>query len=1309
MSEARKGQVVTFYSYKGGTGRTMALANVAWILAAAGKRVLVADWDLESPGLHRFFKPFLDIDAIASTGGVIDMIREFEEQVGKAVGRPPGWERELAQVERYAFSLNWDFPGSGALDFLSAGRQNDSYAAALSGLDWEVFYNRLQGSKFLDALRQDMINHYDYTLIDSRTGFSDVSDICTGHLPDTLIDCFTLSDQGISGAAQVAMTVRAHRIRKEPGEPERYIRVLPVAMRVDPGEQGKADAGRALARKSFPGLPAGLTETQRTRYFDEVEVPYITYFAYEETLATFAERPGIAVSLLGSYSRLTQVITAGEVKEFKAMDENLRVRWKRQFERTLDETATTIVLDYAAEDQVWAEWIGNVLINAGVSVVDRGPIGLPQSDEPRPITSRVLAVVSARYVALRESEPREVQWDEPVPLSVYIADIAWPGNPDTGVSVVDHSADGAARQVLSLLGGVPGSRRPSDRSGTIRFPGTDPRWFLAPARNARFTGRVEALNRLRGELRSGGKAVVLPIALQGMGGIGKTQLALEYVHRFKSSYDLVWWINADPPQFIDTELTDLGAAIGIPAERTAVESALAALAALRRGHPTDRWLLIFDNADDLSEVEKFLPQGGPGHLLITSRNAEWGNQAKALPVDVFQRPESVMHLRSRVPSMGREQAEDLAEALADLPIAVAVAGAWLAETGTPVPEYLRVIQRDGVAALRMEAVWGLSLERLDQRSPGAYRLLQICSVLAPEIALELLYSDQLAAYLIEYDLSVSDRLMRGSLIQHINKLALLRLDVHAGQAQVHRLLQDVVRRQMSAAEIAATSHQAHLVLAKFRPNGDVEDPTTWTRFRILWPHLEVSGASGCYDESVRQLFIDRAGYLWRRGDFAQGVAFGNRIAKGWEAKLAEGEHDENWTRRDADSLRRQWLHLRFYIANILREQGRFEAALALDNDILVQQRELLGTHHSHTLMTSGSRAADLRALGRYAETLPMEQETYRAWGEEFGEDHPRTLSAASNLATSYRSMGNFHEAEKIDSAVWRRRQAVLGQFHPYTLHSAGCVGRDLREAGEHEKSVELLRRLLTSSRLELGIEVTVTLKIQVDLAVSLRSAGRAHEAAPLLEEAFDVFSARFDPSNPDALNCRLNRAANLLAMGDIDPALTEMLWVTREYEKSLGVNHPFTLVCLSDQSAIYRSKGDGELARALVTRAADGCRRALGPAHPYSLGAEMNLAICESDDGETVSAQRRVEELVERMKLTLGPNHPDTLACQVNLEIITDSLARKDPRGLGTGRDSDDSSAFGRLAQQLGREHPTIKVLRAGHLTYRVIDPHDPF
>ncbi|TNH30999.1 tetratricopeptide repeat protein [Micromonospora orduensis] len=1278
MGTDREGRVVTFYSFKGGTGRTMALANVAWILAANGRRVLVADWDLESPGLHRFFHPFLDAEAIQGTSGVIDMIRGYEWESTRVDDRPDRWMEQYARVGRHAFSLRWNFPDGGRLDFLSAGRQNSDYAASVSGLDWDAFYNRLDGARFFEELRADMRRHYDVTLIDSRSGLGDIADICTLHLPDTLVDCFTLSDQGIDGAARVAHSVRDRYRRRD-------IRVLPVPMRVDQAEKERAEAGRLLAMRRFAGLPAGMTEAERRRYWAAVEVPYRPFYAYEETLATFGDPPGSPTSLLAAFETLTGILTDGAVTALPLMDESVRERGKARFRRRTEAIDDQIVLRCAPEDAIWAEWLERVLTSAGMRVVEPDTaVGSAGSPAPR-----ALSVVSPAYVAMRAGSMLDTG---PDPLAVYVADLRplaeFPAQ--NSANLVNVTAATAVERVSRLVG----RPVPPSVDGPVRYPGAEPLIFNAPNRNVRFTGREDDLANLRARLRGGGSAVVLPVALQGLGGVGKTQVALEYVHRFKSAYDVVWWIVADPPQFVDTALADLAGRLGIVAGPTLPDTVRSVLQALGRGEPYERWLVVLDNAEELDQIEPFLPQG-PGHVLLTSRNRAWGDRANPIQVDVFDRAESVAHLAERVPMISAEEADRVAEALGDLPIAVAAAGAWLADTGTSVADYLRQIERHGPSTLSVEATWDLSLNRLLDQAPAAYRLLQLCSVLAPEIALDLIYSDEMAAALVPFDPSVSQRLMRGALIQQINRLALLKLDVQGGRVQVHRLLQAVVRDRMADEEIIAARHQVHVVLAASRPRGDVDDPSSWPRLRMLWPHLEVSDALTCPDESVGQLLIDRVRYLCQRGGLTQAEWFSQEVDDTWSERLRGLEDTAG-----AETLGRQLLHLRFNRANILRRMGRFDEARDLDEAVLAEQRRLLGPLHPHSLMTAGSLAGDLRALGRYAEALERDRSTYASWLQVFGEDHPRTLSAASDLAVSYRLIGDYRSARRWDDEVHQRQRLVLGPTHPHTLLSAVRLGSDLREAGDYERSAALLTTVYDTYCEVLGPDDLLSLGAQVNLAVSLRGAGRPDEAAPLFETAYRTLDERFGPDNPDTIACRSSRAANLLAVGDAARALAEMTAVTRAYDEELrlGPDHPHTLATLSNISAAERAIGRGSAARASATRVAGELRKVLGPDHPHTLVAEVNQAVCVAEDGGWIAARDRLRETAERLSSVLGTEHPDTLCCLGDLALVSE-------RGPGGTVTEDLDVVADRLAGAIGQEHPSVRTLRERRLVVLTIDP----
>jgi tetratricopeptide (TPR) repeat protein len=1305
MTEDRNGQVVTFYSYKGGTGRTMALANVAWILAANGKRVLVVDWDLESPGLDRFFAPFIRPDTLSGTPGVIELIREFEWAATQDTNQGPSWHEEYARVHKHSFSLDWDhFPAGATLDFLSAGQQNLDYAEAITGLNWDDFYGRQGGGAFFDALRADMKRHYDYTLIDSRTGLSDVAGICSIHLPDVLVDCFTLSDQGIEGAAKVAGLVPK---RLDPG---RSIRILPVPMRVDPAEKGKADNGRLFAKHRFAGLPATGSEAERDAYWLAMQIPYQAHYAYEESLATFGDVSGSSGSLLTHYEILTRYLTEGEITSMPRMDESLRQRVNEQFVRRPTgprEPESDIVLQYAPADQVWAEWIEHLLVGAGVRVFD--PLARRAGSEPSvPASARTLTIVSRA-----EDDPAALFGQMRDPYVVYVADVPYSHTAAAGfVSIARLDAVTAAERVLKLIGR---SRTGSDLSADTgpRFPGTDPVVFNVQARNRRFTGREEDLRRLRSRLRSGaavGESAVAAV-LQGMPGLGKSHVAIEYAHRFRAAYDVVWWITAEPFTFIDSQLNDLATQIGVPVQAAGPDTFRAVLDALGRGEPHTRWLLIYDNAED-PRIENLLPRG-QGHVVITSRNPLWNDRAIPMHLEVFERSDSVALIQKRNSNLPDEDASRVAEALGDLPIAVAAAGAYLADTGTPVDQYLEEIERQGPSVIPLEessetvaAAWNLSLQRL---TPAARRLLELCSVMASEIALDLAYSDAVAPALTKLDPLTSDRIVRGRLVQQMNRLALLRVDQrgeatqpiehgdrsHGGQIIVHRLLQAMVRAQMSPDGLNNTRHELHLMLAQLRPDGVVADPETWTRFRMLWPHVEVSGAVECPDQAVRRLVIDRVRYLWLRGDLERGRQRAERADEAWTRHLEATDSEVTRT-----STLIQLYELRFNHANILRSLGRFAESRAMNEAVLAAQVDLLGPEHPHALLTAGSLAADLRGLGLYAEALKRDVETYKVWLDSWGDDQPQTLAALNNLAVSHRLMGQYREARERDQLAYDRRKVVLGESNPYTLLSATNLGRDLRDTGDYERSILLLRMVADTTVRLSGPQSREAAMAMANLAVSLRTAGRADEAAGLLDEATELLRDAGGRSNPDLRVARLSRALNLMARRQYDRAGDELHAVHDEYTENLGPAHPHTVVCAVNLALVERANKQTYKATEMTRAAAEAFLEALGPDHPFTLDAQSNLAICLAEQRDFREAYELMTGTLEQIARVYGVDHPVTLRARINLSLMNREL---------TGDDSGQHvGLLDELTRALGDKHPAVTTLRQGTYMPRTIDPH-PF
>jgi cellulose biosynthesis protein BcsQ len=1300
MSPSRNGQVITFYSYKGGTGRTMALANVAWIIASNGKRVLVVDWDLESPGLHKFFHPFLEESTVSATPGVIEIINDYANAALDLAPRPEDWYEEFARVERDAVSLEWEFPDGGRLDFLSAGRQNRDYSAAVCSLDWDNFYDRLGGGRFFRALREDMKRNYDYVLIDSRTGLSDVADICTIELPDVLAVCFTLSDQSIEGAANVAGQI-SNRYR------DRNIRVLPVPMRIEDGEKEKLDVGRSTARRRFEGFPQGLTQADALAYWTSVEVPYKPFYAFEEVLATFGDEPGSPGSLLAAFERITTAVTSGEVTTMRPIPGEVRLQYKEQFARRPPAALTQVYLSYAPEDRMWADWIEAVLTRAGFRVTPRSIVSKVAADleaeESLAASPRVIAVLSTAYMNLPQARSlwRALSGADAAGIRRQIVPIrvsdARTAEPFSEYTPVDLARTDAAQATSRLLWAFD---RPAQPPGSLssdgpRFPGTAPRIWSAPARNADFTGRAETLEQLRDKL-SGGGAVVVAQALYGLGGVGKTQLAQEYAHRFMADYDLVWWVPSERAEEISLSLAELARRMELRVGDNVAEAAEAALEELRK-ELIPRWLLIFDNADNPKQLESWLPMGN-GHVIITSRNQAWTNTADLLEVDVFSREESIAHLLRHVPHLDRDDADRVADALGDLPLAIEQASAWLEQTAMPARTYVAELSTTRATRILgmnqpsdyptpVVATWNMSFDRLRDRSPAAVRLLQILAFCSPgPISMNLLYSEETIQSLLPYDPALTERLMLGRIIRDISRFALVKVDQGSNSLQIHRLVQAVIRAQMTEDEQADARHELHKILVGARPRqGETDDPSNWATYEVIWPHLGPAVAEECDDPRTRELLIDWVRYQWKVGEFESSLVLANRLESTWSRQL--GSDDQ------------QTLLLRFQIANVLRSQGRYREARDLDMAVLERQSEVLGTDHPHALMTAGGLAADLKALGDFREALVRDTRTYASFKEQFGEDYPRTLMAASNLAISYRLTGNYKAARRLDADTLDRRRLVLPPDHPYTLDTAANLAQDMRAEGSFRESAALLRTTLDKYRAVLGDDMIEPLRTATSLAVSLRKAGDQTEAMKLAQDTYNRYARRHGSYTPEARMCALNLACDYAAGGDFQRALDLALDVKIALSAGLGDDHPNTLVAANNLACYLRAVGRFAEALLLVEDAAGRMRQTLGEQHPMSLSAAINLSNCLGDTRDLAAAESLQRSTLAALTRALGAEHPDSLICQANLAVTL--------RDAGRSEESEKLAASLHLSLEkvLGKAHPDLAQLQSGQRINRDLEP----
>jgi MinD-like ATPase involved in chromosome partitioning or flagellar assembly len=284
------GTVVTFYSYKGGVGRSFALANIAVLLARWGHSVLTIDWDLEAPGLHAYFSPFLSDQPDV---GIVDLVDDFADDISRSA---------LDYVTKL------DAGESAALDLLAAGRQDSTYPGKVQAIDWAAMYDR-GFAEVLERCREEWTDEYDFVLIDSRTGYADVASICTAHLPDRLVVLFTANDQSVGGAVNVA--ARADDARDRMPYDRSQLTVLPVLSRFD----GRVEYERAENwHRTCADLAAPLFDNWLVKnvpgqdMLRHLTLPYVSYWSFGEQLPVRAERTPSADQIAFALETVAAVI-----------------------------------------------------------------------------------------------------------------------------------------------------------------------------------------------------------------------------------------------------------------------------------------------------------------------------------------------------------------------------------------------------------------------------------------------------------------------------------------------------------------------------------------------------------------------------------------------------------------------------------------------------------------------------------------------------------------------------------------------------------------------------------------------------------------------------------------------------------------------------------------------------------------------------------------------------------------------------------------------------------------------------------------
>ncbi|MES9521757.1 FxSxx-COOH system tetratricopeptide repeat protein [Streptomyces capoamus] len=941
----------------------------------------------------------------------------------------------------------------------------------------------------------------------------------------------------------------------------------------------------------------------------------------------------------------------------------------------MTDTAQRIFVSYAGPDRAWAEWAGWQLQQAGHQVeLDRwhwrtGDDFVQKMNGALDRADAVVALFSRHYFAPRRWTREE--WSATVALRGRLVPVAIELLADgdipallAGVLRTDiHGLDETAA-TAALLEAVHGPVAPT---GPVAFPGAAlpgtavpgagsagtptgpdaqrprlpssvglPEVWNVRRRNPDFSGRETVMGQLRTGLLSGHQAVVQ--ALHGMGGIGKTQIALEYAHRFASQYDLVWWVDAEQADQLPVRYTELADRLGIAKSDAGSEpNARALLQHLRTRH---RWLLILDNAEHPDQIEPWVPEG-PGHVLITSRSPDWHGIAHQCDLDVFTRTDSVAYLKSRIPGMTTEHADLLAQDLGDLPLALAQAAGVLL-SGMTLDRYRQLLTTDTARLLQesdlrdypapLAATVNIAVTRLmDDGHPDAAALLRLGAFLGPE-PIPTAWLETARPRLTTVPGDPDDPMWLRNALQPLGRFGLARTDFDT--FQIHRLTQAILRTQTSPDQVPAIRDDVTAVLAAVDP-GDPQSPADWPAWASLTGHLTAPHVTTAIANrpALRPVLTKAAHFLIRSGLPRAARDLSAALHEAWSTDMGP-DHPDTLTCAQ-------------FLGHATAGLGDYAKGQLVIEDTLVRRRRVLGEDHPDTLQSANDAFTNLSNLGEYAEARRMAEDTLVRRRRVLGEDHPDTLSSAGNLATILSGLGEYAEARRMAEDTLVRRRRVLGEDHPDTLASANNLASALHTLGEYAEARRMKEDVLARRRRVLGED------------------------------------------HPDTLSAAGNLASTLSSLGEYAKARRMQEDVLARHHRVLGEDHPDTLSSANNLAGTLYDLGKCAEARPMQEDVLARRRRVLGEDHPDTLGSANNLAGTLHALGEYAEARRMQEDVLARSRRVLGEGHPDTLGFASNLAGTLHALSRY-PEAVALLKDA--RAGYVRL---FGAKHPrTERVTR---------------
>ncbi|KAK3348603.1 hypothetical protein B0T25DRAFT_623733 [Lasiosphaeria hispida] len=860
------------------------------------------------------------------------------------------------------------------------------------------------------------------------------------------------------------------------------------------------------------------------------------------------------------------------------------------------------------------------------------------------------------------------------------------------------------------------------------------RHFMVPfGRNMDFVGRKPILEQLLERIPpSAMKDDCQRTAIEGLGGVGKTHIALEVAFRIGDAQPdcSVFWVPAVDATTFENAYRAIGQELKVPGIDEEKADIKALVKAALSHESVGSWLLIIDNADDTNllfgdtALANYLPFSRKGSILCTTRNHRVAvklvsYKSNIIPVEDMSRGEALELLETNLEG---EQIHDTAsnaallDFLTNLPLAIRQASAFMAENRISTLRYLELYKSsdEDMAELlsqdfddrhRYESIqnpiattWLISFQQISDYDPLAADYLKFMCFLAGKNIPQPL-------------LPAAGRLEAVRAIGTLKAYAFISQRNEPDTYDIHRLVQISMLRWLARkGEREEWTAKVLKRLADVFPSPKHENREEWMRY-LPHTHHVLQLRERIYDKEATADLLSSVGEGFRNlGKYKEAKQMHRQALQLYEKVLGK-EHPDTLNSmnnlasglqsqgkyEEAEQMHQQALELRKKVlgkehpntlssmnnlASVLRSQGKYEEAEQMHQQALELREKVLGKEHPNTLNSMSNLANVLHSQGKYEEAEQMHRQEFQLCEKVLGKEHPDTLNSMNNLANMLDSQGKYEEAEQMHRQTLQLRKKVLGKEHPDTLSSMNNLANVLQSQGKYEEAEQMHQQALELREKVLGKEHPNTLNSMNNLANVLHSQGKYEEAEQMHRQEFQLCEKVLGKEHPDTLNSMNNLANMLDGQGKYEEAEQMHRQTLQLRKKVLGKEHPDMLSSMNNLASVLRSQGKYEEAEQMHQQALELREKVLGKEHPDTLNSMNNLANVLQSQGKYEEAEQMHQQALELRKKVLGKEHPNTLNSMNNLANVLQS------QGKYEEAEQMHQQALELRKKVLGKEHP---------------------